>query len=127
MARVLVAAQTTPGSYPALQPTAGSLALAWQAADATNFQYTPLTNGKTYLLAMNTDSAAHTVTISSVADAPFNRTGDITAYSLAAITGSTPVVAQFGPFSSAGWSQAGAQLWFQANNAAVLFAVITLP
>lgn len=129
MARVLVAAATgiPPGSYPTLQPSAGSLALSWQAADPSLFQYTPLVSGKTVVLAMNTDSGAHTVTFSSVVDSPFKRTGDITAYSLAAITGTTPVVAVFGPFLSGGWSQAGAQLWFQADDATVKFAVITLP
>ena len=98
MARVLVAAQTTKGSFPALQPSVGSLAITFQAADVSLFQYTPLVSTKTYLLAMNTDSGPHTVTITSVVDAQ-NRTGDITAYSLAAITGTTPVIAQFGPFS----------------------------
>jgi hypothetical protein len=91
-----------------------------QAADASLLNYTPLTNGKTYLLAQNTDSGAHTVTITSVAD-NLNRVGDITAYSLAA-----GVIAQFGPFQSVGWSNGG-QLWFQADNALVKFAVVTLP
>jgi len=120
VARVLVAAQTTPGSYPALQPAPGSLAIAMQAADASLFNYTPLNNGKTYLLAQNTDSGAHTVTITSVADT-LGRTGDITSYSLAA-----GVIAQFGPFQTIGWTNGG-QLWFQADNALVKFAVITLP
>ena len=131
MARVLVAAATTPGPYPVLQPGAGTLALAFQAADPALKQYTPLVSGKTYLLAMNTDSSAHTVTISSVADA-FKRTGNITSYSLAAITGTTPVIAQFGPFATAGWltptdgvSVAG--LWFEASDATVKFAIVTLP
>ena len=129
--RVLVAAQTTPGSYPVLQPGAGTLALGFQAADATNFNYTPLVTGKTYLLAMNTGASPYTVTVKSVVDAQ-NRTGDITSYSLPAISGSTPVVAQFGPFANLGWltptdGTTPAGLWFAANNAAVLFAVVTLP
>jgi hypothetical protein len=129
VARVLVAAATgiPPGSYPTLQPGAGSLALAWQAADASLFQYTPLISGKTVVLAMNTDASnPYTVTIESVVDEK-NRTGDITTYSLAAITVTTPVVAVFGPFLSPGWAQSGAQLWFRASNAAIKFAVITLP
>lgn len=124
MARVLVAPQTPPGSYPALQPGAGTLAVTFQAADATNFNYTPLTSGKTFLLAMNPDSSARTVTITSIEDGQ-NRTGDITAYSIPAVTGTTPVVAMFGPFQTLGWSNSG-QLWFQASNAAVLFAVLTV-
>ena len=131
MARVLVAAATTPGSYPSLQPGAGTLALSWQAADASLKNYTPLVAGKTYLLAMNTDSSAHTVTVSSVVDV-FKRTGDITAYSLAAITSTTPIIAQFGPFASAGWltptdGSTPAGLWFESNSATVKFAVVTLP
>jgi hypothetical protein len=129
--RVLVAPATTPGAYPVLQPGAGTLALAFQIADPALKQYTPLINGKTYILAMNTDSSAHTVTISSVVDA-FNRIGNITAYSLAAITGTTPVIAQFGPFANAGWltptdGTTPAGLWFEANDVTVKFAVLTLP
>jgi hypothetical protein len=131
MARVLVAAQTTPGPYPALQPAANSLNVVFQAADASLFQYTPLVSGKTYILAMNTDSSAHTVTIVSVADS-LGRTGDITSYSLPAITGTTPIIAQFGPFSNPGWlSPTGGGtpegLWFASNSALVKFAVLTLP
>ena len=121
MARVLVAAQTLPGAYPALPLGAGSRTLALQAADATNFQYTPLVSGKTVVIAENTDTGAHTVTFTSVPDNQ-NRPGDITAYSIAA-----GVVAIFGPFATLGWNQAGGQLWFQANDATVKFAVITLP
>ena len=129
--RVLVAAQTTPGSYPALQPGAGSLAIGFQVADVSTFNYTPLVSGKTYLLAMNTDSGAHTVTVLSVVDEK-NRKGDITTYSLAAITGTTPIIAQFGPFSSAGWltptdGTTPAGLWFATDSATVKFAVLTLP
>jgi hypothetical protein len=129
--RVLVAAQTTPGSSPALQPGAGALAVGFQAADVTNFNYALLAAGKTYLLAMNTDASAHTVTVSSVVDAS-NRKGDITAYSLPAITGTTPVIAQFGPFQSLGWltptdGTSPAGLWFQASDATVKFAIVTLP
>jgi hypothetical protein len=125
VARVLVAPQPTLGSYPTLQPSAGALALAFQAADPSLLNYCPLTSAKTYLLAMNTDSAPHTVTISSAVDS-FNRPGDITAYSLPAITGTTPVIAQFGPFALAGWGNGG-NLNFQASDATVKFAVVTLP
>ena len=109
----------------------GSLVIGFQAADASNFNYALLATGKTFLLAMNTDSGAHTVTVSSVADEK-NRKGDITAYSLAAITGTTPVIAQFGPFQNPGWltptdGTTPAGLWFAASDATVKFAVITLP
>jgi hypothetical protein len=126
-ARVLVAAQTPPGPYPSLQPAANSLNITWQAADPSNYNYTPLVSGATMLLAMNTDATnPHTVTVTSVVDSPYKRSGDITAYSLPAITGTTPIVAMFGPFLTAGWSQTGAQLWFQASDATVKFAVLTV-
>ena len=121
MARVLVAAQTLPGAYPTLQPGAGSRTLTYQAADASLFQYTPLVAKKTVVIAQNTDSGAHTVTFTSVVD-QYNRTGDITSYSVGA-----GVEAIFGPFDAPGWAQAGNQLWFQANDATVKFAVISLP
>ena len=44
MARVLVAAQTLPGSYPALPLTTAGL-ISEQAADSTLYQYTPLIAG----------------------------------------------------------------------------------
>ena len=131
MARALIAAATLPGAYPVLQPGAGTLAHAFYGADASNKNYTPLITGKTVLVAMNTDSGAHTVTVSSVADDK-NRKGDITTYSLAAITGTTPVIAMFGPFVTAGWltptdGVTPAGLWFEADSALVKFAVLTLP
>jgi hypothetical protein len=129
--RVLVTAQTLPGTYPSLPPGAGSLALGFQAADPSLKNYTLLVPGKTVLLAMNTDSSAHTVTVSSVVDEK-NRKGDITAYSLAAITGTTPVVVPLGVFVTAGWltptdGTTPAGLWFEASDATVKFAVLTLP
>lgn len=118
MARVLVAAQTLPGAYPSLPLGVGSRVLSEQVADPTNFQYTPLVDGKTVVIVHNTDTGAHTVSFTSVPDA-LNRSGDITSYSVAA-----GVIAIFGPFKLAGWSNGG-QLWFQANDATVKFAVIT--
>jgi hypothetical protein len=120
MARVLVAAQTLPGAYPTLPVGAGTRTLTFQVADPSNLQYTPLVSGKTVIVCYNTDSSAHTVTFTSVADS-LNRVGDITAYSIAA-----GVIAIFGPFQTAGWSNGG-QVWFQANDATVKFAVITNP
>jgi hypothetical protein len=121
MARVLIAAQTLPGPYPALPVTPGS-DLAMQAGDVGLGNYTPLVDGKTVVLVQNTDSGARTVTFASVADAPFSRKGDISAYSLAA-----GKIRPFGPFKSAGWAQAGAQLWIDVSDATVKVAVITLP
>lgn len=120
MARVLVAAQTLPGSYPSLPLGAGSRTLAMQSADSSLMNYTPLVAGKTTVIAQNTDSGAHTVTFVSSVDT-YNRTGDITSYSVGA-----GVIAVFGPFNTNGWTNGG-QLWFQANDNTVSFAVVTLP
>jgi hypothetical protein len=124
MARVLVAAQTTPGAYPALQPAANSLDVAFQAADAALQNYTPCVEGKTLILVTNVNVAAKTVTFTSVADA-LARVGDITAYSIGQYE-----VAMFGPFKAAGWSHgAGATggIWIDNNSADIHIAVVTLP
>lgn len=121
MARVNIAAQTTPGAYPTLPVTANSLDLAMQALDASLGNYTALVDSKTFVLAQNTGVGARTITFTSVADA-FGRTGDITAYSIGA-----GELAIFGPFKAAGWSQSGTQLYIDGSHAEVKAAVITLP
>lgn len=123
MARVLVAAQTTPGSYPTLPIPANSRDLSMQAGDASLLNYTPLVEGKTLVIVQNTDSGAHTVGFPSVVDSPYGRKGDISAYSLGA-----GELAIFGPFKGAGWLQsAPAGLWIDVNDATMKIAVITLP
>lgn len=128
MARTAVTAQTPPlasgASYtPAIPLAANSADLAWTAADTVNnMVIAPLVAGKTLVLARNTGASAHTVTFTSVAD-PFGRTGDITAYSLAA-----GEVACFGPFGKTGWDQASAAgLYFTANHLEIEFACLQLP
>ena len=123
MARVLVAAQTPPGAFPSLPVTPGSRALSEQAADTSLGNYTTIVSGKTLVLAHNTDLGAHTVTFTSVVDGQ-NRSGDITAYSIAA-----GVTALFGPFvtTPVGWSQASpaGSLWMDANDPTIKWIVIT--
>ena len=122
MARVLIAAQTTPGAYPTLPIAANSRDLQMQAGDASLGNYTPLVDGKTLVICQNTNatSTARTVTFTSAVDA-FNRTGDITAYSLSA-----GELGLFGPFKTVGWSDAG-NLDIDVSNAEMVIAVITLP
>lgn len=91
------------------------------AADTTNFNAVALT-GKEILIARNSGASAYTVTITSVADPVYGRTGDISAVSIPA--GESRM---WGPFPLEGWRQADNKLYFQANNAAVLFTVIRLP
>ena len=120
MARVLVAPQTTPGAYPALQPAANSRDIAFQAADAALGNYCVLVESKTLVLIQNVAVGAKTVTFTSVADDK-NRTGDITAYSMGA-----DEIALFGPFKAAGWAHSG-QVWIDGEDANIKIAVITLP
>jgi hypothetical protein len=121
MARVNVAAQTTPGAYPTLPVGANTRDLAFQVYDAGLFNHTAIVDGKTLVLIQNVAVGAKTVTFLSVADGTFHRTGDITAYSLGA-----GEIALFGPFKTAGWSNAGF-LDIDAEDANIKIAVITLP
>lgn len=89
------------------------------AADITDKNQFRLT-GKEILIARNSGASARTVTITSVA--VNGRTGDITADSIA--PGATHV---YGPFDLNGWQQTDGYLYFEANNAEVLFTVIELP
>lgn len=101
-------------------PAADALDITWTAADSSNGNAVTLT-GNEVVLAWNTHaSTAYTVTVSTVAD-ELGRTGDITAYSLAAGD-----IAWVGPIPSRGFAQTDGKLYLSANNAAVKFAVIKL-
>lgn len=93
--------------------------LTFTACDVSNLNSCTI-DGKTALIFTNTGASTYTVTINSVAD-ELGRTGDITAYSLAA--GETCV---FGPFPLKGWGQSGTpiKLHFEASNAAVKVAPV---
>jgi hypothetical protein len=119
MARTNILAQYLIGAYPALPLASGEADLMFTATDDPTSLYSIIVSNKTTLLAYNTDSVAHTVTIGSVADVQ-NRTGDIV-YSVAA-----GKVAAFGPFQTPGWSNAG-NLNIDIDNAMLRLAVITLP
>ncbi len=128
MSRGAITAQSFPLSvgpqyYPVTALSAGTAALTMTTGDAGNGHVTPIVDGKTVVLAYNSDAAlARTITIASVADS-LNRKGDITAYSLP-----IGVIATFGPFKQSGWNQSSpAGLWIDVSNAAMLLAVITLP
>ena len=125
MARVLIAAQTLPGAYPTLPIAPGSRVLSFQAVDVGLGNYTPLIENKTSILVKNGHATdAKTVTITSVVDA-LNRTGDITAYSLAA-----GEIARFGPFKGVGWNHGAGTtggIWIDGSSADIKVAVETLP
>lgn len=124
MARTNVAAQTLPitpgGNYPTLPIGAGLADITFAAADTVNGNSTVPVDGKTVVLAYNTDTVARTVTFTSAPDS-YNRSGDITAYSIAA-----GKVACFGPFKTAGWLVGGV-LEIDASNALLHLGVIQLP
>ena len=122
MARVLVAAQTTVGAYPTTaQMAANARDLDEQAGDASLGNYTPIVEGKTFVIAHNTGVGARTITITSQPDTITKRTGDITAYSIGA-----GEIATFGPFKAVGWSNAG-NLDIDVSHAEVKLAILTLP
>jgi hypothetical protein len=118
MARTAIAGQAAPGCTGA---GVTGLILTQTAADTGNNNSTPST-GKELLVAYNSDGAnTYTVTVTSVAD-PLGRTGDISAFSIA-----HGKIAIFGPFQQTGWRQPDGNLYYQANNAAILFSPIILP
>ncbi len=130
-ARTPVAANAPPLSgpgrqfFPVTPVSATTLNLTLTAMDATNFNVTPITEGRLYLLVTNPDTGAHTLTIHSVADAQ-NRTGDITAYSIGA-----GAIAFIGPFTNAGWGQpvspGPAGLWYDSASALMFVSPILVP
>ena len=95
--------------------------LIFLAADVANMEQTILT-GKEMIIARNVGGGPFLITVNSVND-PFNRTGDITDYSLGA-----GEFAIFGPFDRTGWKQVGSSLiFFEANNVAIEIAVVRIP
>jgi hypothetical protein len=99
--------------------SAGVADLTMTAADVANKEDVVLT-GNELIIAHNTGVGAQTVTISSVVD-EMGRTGDVSAYSLAADD-----YAVFGPFGTEGWRQTGGKLHFEASSADVKLGVVKL-
>ena len=121
MARLALTPKDLPARFPSLPITANALDFIFTAAGASFADGAGFVlSEKEILLAYNPDSSARTITISSVVD-PFNRTGDITAYSLGA--GEYCVFPQF---KRDGWQQTNGQLYVAASNALVQFAVLRL-
>jgi len=106
------------GPWPTLQPTADSLDLTFTAADASNLNQF-VASGDDLIIAWNSGASPYTITITSVVDEK-KRTGDITAYSLAAGD-----IAAF-RIKNDGWRQSDGYIYLQASNASVKFAVMAL-
>lgn len=107
------------GPYPGVV-AANGLDFVLTACDVTNFDEFVFT-GRELLIVQNSGASTYTFTLESVAD-PQGRTGDITAYSLAAGLFS---IFWFG--QKTGWEQAGGKLYLKASNVAVKFAVVRIP
>ena len=120
MARTTLTKTTAVGAYPTLPVTADSLDAVFTAADTVNKnQFKP--TGNDLIVAWNSGASPYTITITSIADDK-KRTGDITTYSLAAAD-----IAVLGPMKLDGWKQADGYVYLEASNAAVKFAIISLP
>lgn len=117
--RTALTPQVPVGGYPTLPVTALSLNLAF-ASDQSNGN-SVVSTGRELILAWNQHATlARTITITSIADGD-NRSGDITAYSIAAAT-----IACFGPVPSAGWAHGGL-LYLDCSTSDIKFAVLQLP
>lgn len=118
MARTALTKTTIVGPYPVSVP-ADSLDLNLQAADVSNMnQFSP--SGDDLLIVQNSHaSTAYTFTLTSAPDA-FNRSSDITTYSLAA-----GEIAMF-RIKTLGWVQTDGKVYLAASNAAIKFAVVAL-
>lgn len=119
MARTTIAKTTPLGAYPALPLVADSADVNMQAstgASGTSGNQIAFSSAsRLYILAQNTHaSSPYTVTITSKVDG-YNRTGDITTYSLAAGDIALFVV------EGAGWKQGDGYVYLEATNAAVKF------
>ncbi len=89
--------------------------MTWTAADATNNHFYA-DSGDTVLLMRNTDSTSKTVTISSVPEPSFARTGDVVVV-VPAASGGVPGMAVFGLPDPQAWDQADGTINVNVSNA----------
>lgn len=115
MPRTNIAGITPKGPYPTLPISANAADFTPAAADVANKNSTAFGSARQILLIVqNTDTGTQTFTITSVID-QFNRTGDITAYSLS--------TNEFGAFlADRGWLQSDGALYYEGSHAGVKFA-----
>lgn len=113
MVRVEIAKQVVKGPY-----ADDALTVAMTAADPTNDHAADFFEGM-MLLAINTHATTpYNVTVTSAPDS-HGRTNDLVESAIAA-----GQILIFGPFTRDGWRQTDGSLYFEADNAAVKFAVI---
>jgi hypothetical protein len=114
-------AQTPVGPYPTAVG-AGALVISGTAADTTNGNSTALSGHEVLCATNSSGSTAYTITINSVPD-QYNRTSDITAYSIAANT--TACFSFIGV--TKGWLQTDGTVHYQGSNVLILFTVYEVP
>lgn len=123
-----VIAKTTPKGpwFNPVQPVAGSLALTETASQGSAYDTIAIT-GKTLVHIRNSSAATpYTFTVTSVANYPDFRTGDITTYSVAAQAAPTTANATAVFYVDIpGWQQsADGTVWITCSNAALILAAI---
>ena len=96
--------------------------LTFTAADATNFEQCQMNGRQLILIWNNSATTTYNITITSVGTSLQNRSGDQTQASLAA---NSIYITQI--FPQDGWQQSNGMIYFQATNANILFAVVTVP
>lgn len=109
----------TPQSVGSAWPTALT-ALTWTAADATNFEQLAVTNRDILLIWNSHASTAYTVTIDPVTDPVTGRT----VTTLSAVSVAAGGFKMIGPLAMEGFRNSSGYLTFQAENAAIKYAVI---
>ncbi len=114
MARTDLTKTTKPGGY-----SGSGTKLTMTAADTTNQNKFKAT-GKDLVVAHNTDTSSHTVTVTSTDD-KYGRQEDISSYSVPA--GEIHI---FGPFPLHGWQQSDGYIYLEANNSSVELGIINV-
>lgn len=123
MARATLTKTAINSAYPALPITALSADLNLQASSGSSGsngnQILWGDSGRLLLIAYNSGASGRTVTITSKID-PYNRTGDISAYAIAAGAISAWVLERQGFYQSDGY------LYLEANHAEVKFTAVAI-
>lgn len=96
--------------------------LTWTAGDATNGNSYTCT-GREMVLARNTDTSTHTVTIKAVDD-PYGRSVD--ASETLAATGNAGDYTAFGPLPRIGWQQSDGAVYIDVASSNVELAIVRL-
>jgi hypothetical protein len=122
MARTNISTQSPLGPYPAGgSVSAAALDLAWTAADATNHNKFKF-SGSDVVLVWNTDSGSHNLALTSAPD-EHGRSADIASYAV----GAGKISLFDFRNGAAGWKQSDGNVYLQADDATVKFAVLSIP